>query len=43
MIIHSGWGDGTYPLIGGYDANGELVAVHIDLFVVPIPENDEER
>lgn len=40
VIIHSGWGDGYYPLIGGYDAAGELVAVHIDLFVVPDPEGE---
>lgn len=31
IISHSGWGDGFYPVIGGYDAQGRLVAVHIDL------------
>jgi hypothetical protein len=27
--------DSSYPLVGGYDKQGELVAVHIDLVVVP--------
>lgn len=31
IISHSGWGDGFYAVIGGYDAQGRLVAVHIDL------------
>jgi len=35
IISHSGWGDGFYPVIGGYDAQGNLVAVHIDLLVHP--------
>jgi hypothetical protein len=34
ILIHSGWGDGGYPVVGGYDAAGTLVAVHVDLFVV---------
>ncbi len=34
VICHSGWGDGVYPLVGGYDADGQLVAVHIDFMVV---------
>jgi hypothetical protein len=33
VISHSGWGDGFYPVVGGYDAHGTLVAVHIDLLV----------
>src|SRR5262249_23212152 len=33
-IIHSGWGDGFYPVVGGYDASGRLVRVHIDFMVV---------
>jgi hypothetical protein len=33
VISHSGWGDGFYPVVGGYDATGGLVAVHIDLLV----------
>lgn len=35
VIFHSGWGDGFYPVIGGYDAAGKLVRVHIDFLVVP--------
>lgn len=34
MIIHSGWGDGSYPVVGSFDANHQLLAVHIDFFVV---------
>jgi hypothetical protein len=34
LIIHSGWGDGWYPVVGSFDANEQLVAVHIDFFVV---------
>jgi uncharacterized protein DUF4241 len=33
VIAHSGWGDGFYPVVGGYDAQGNLVAVHIDLLI----------
>jgi hypothetical protein len=34
VMFHSGWGDGVYPVIGGYDINGRLVRVHIDFDVV---------
>jgi hypothetical protein len=34
IIVHSGWGDGVYPVVGGYDVDGRLVAVHIDFGVV---------
>jgi len=37
IICHSGWGDGFYPVVGGYDAEGHLVAVHIDLLVHDTP------
>ena len=40
LIAHSGWGDGVYPVVGGYAADGQLVAVHIDLMVV-FDEDDE--
>lgn len=33
VICHSGWGDGFYPVIGGYNADGALVAAHIDLLI----------
>lgn len=35
VLFPSGWGDGVYPVIGGYDSQGGLVAVHIDFFVIP--------
>jgi hypothetical protein len=35
VIFHSGWGDGLYPVISGYDASDLRVRVHIDFFVVP--------
>ena len=34
VIIHSGWGDGYYPVVGGYDASGQLIRVHIDFMVI---------
>ncbi|MDO9383609.1 MAG: DUF4241 domain-containing protein [Hyphomicrobiaceae bacterium] len=34
VIIHSGWGDGFYPVVGGFDASGRLIRVHIDFMVV---------
>ena len=34
IIIHSGWGDGVYPIVGGYDRDERLVRVHIDFMVV---------
>jgi hypothetical protein len=35
VIIHSGWGDGLYPVVGSFDALHRLIAVHIDFGVVP--------
>jgi hypothetical protein len=35
VIIHSGWGDGTYPVVGSFDDAGRLLAVHIDFGVIP--------
>lgn len=35
VIVHSGWGDGVYPVVGSFDATGRLLAVHIDFGVVP--------
>lgn len=34
VIIHSGWGDGVYPVVGSYDASGRLLAVPIDFLVI---------
>ncbi|MCR9566561.1 DUF4241 domain-containing protein [Vibrio diabolicus] len=42
ILFHSGGGDGFYPVIGGYDSNNNLVAVHTDFFVVDISENKVE-
>lgn len=35
VLFHSGWGDGVYPIVGGYDAQENLVCVHIDFMIVP--------
>ena len=35
ILLHSGWGDGIFPVIGSFDAQGQLLAVHIDFLVVP--------
>lgn len=40
VIMHSGWGDGFYPVVGGFDAADRLVRVHID-FMVVYPGDDE--
>jgi len=34
ILSHSGWGDGFYPVIGTFGADGRLAGVHIDLQVV---------
>jgi hypothetical protein len=34
ILIHSGWGDDIYPVVGGYDREGKLTRVHIDFMVV---------
>jgi hypothetical protein len=35
ILFHSGWGDGHFPVIGSFDAHGQLLAAHIDFFVIP--------
>ncbi len=40
VLFHSGWGDGFYPVVGSFDADGELLAIHIDLQVVG-PDEEE--
>ena len=42
VLFHSGWGDGVYPVVGGYDQDGNLVAVHIDLLVVRDEAHEDE-
>lgn len=34
VLFHSGWGDGTYPVVGSFDSAGQLLAVHMDFFVL---------
>jgi hypothetical protein len=34
ILIHSGWGDGIFPVVGGYDHAGNLARVHIDFNVM---------
>jgi hypothetical protein len=40
ILIHSGWGDGAYGVVGSYDRNDNLTAVHIDFKVVMAPEEN---
>ena len=42
ILCHSGWGDGFYPVIGGYDADKRLVAVHIDLRLIAAIAGEDE-
>jgi len=42
ILFHSGWGDGYYPVIGGYDLKGNLIAVHTDFYVVLPSDLDSE-
>ena len=42
ILFHSGWGDGVCPVVGGYDSNGKLIAIHTDFFVMLAPESDEK-
>lgn len=35
ILFRSGWGDGHFPVSGSFDAQGQLLAVHIDFFVIP--------
>ncbi len=42
ILFHSGWGDGTYPVVGSFDSRGNLLSAHIDFFVVsPAPDDPE--
>lgn len=42
ILIHSGWGDGAYGVVGSYDSDDNLTAVHIDFNVVGAPEEDSD-
>jgi len=37
VAVNSGWGDGDYAVVGGYDADGRLAVVHVDFFLIPDP------
>ncbi|QIK66207.1 DUF4241 domain-containing protein [Nocardioides sp. HDW12B] len=34
VLSHSGWGDGSYPVVVTRDADGGMLGVHLDLLVV---------
>jgi hypothetical protein len=34
LLAASTWGDGLYPIVGSFDEDGRLIAVHLDLQVV---------
>lgn len=38
VLSHSGWGDGFYPVVGTFDSDFTLLAVHIDLQVDEAPD-----
>ncbi|KXP11620.1 hypothetical protein AXK60_24730 [Tsukamurella pseudospumae] len=42
ILCHSGWGDGFYPIIESYDAEGNVNGIHIDLQVLgDIPHEEK--
>lgn len=43
VLAHSGWGDGFYPVVGAYDAAGNLLGVHIDLFIEEREAGEADR
>ena len=43
VLCHSGWGDGFYDVVLGYDADNRLVNVHIDFGVVHVPSPKAHR
>jgi hypothetical protein len=43
VLVHTGWGDGIFPVIGGFDAGGRLIRVHMDFLVVMPDDGDEEE
>jgi hypothetical protein len=45
ILCHTGWGDGIFPIVGGYDASDRLIRVHVDFMVVapsPMDEHGDE-
>lgn len=43
VLAHSGWGDGRYPVLGSYAADGTLLGVHIDLLVAGEQEDEDDE
>jgi hypothetical protein len=41
VLVHTGWGDGFFPIVGGFDKDGRLINVHID-FLVIAPDGDDD-
>lgn len=37
VVVPAGFGDGSYPVFAGYDADGSLVAVHVDFQIAYRP------
>jgi Protein of unknown function (DUF4241) len=37
VAVNSGWGDGYYAVVGGYDANGRLAVVQVEFSLIPDP------
>ena len=35
IMFQSGWGDGVYSIVGGYDDQDRLAAIHIDFGILP--------
>ena len=42
VLTHSGWGDGTYPVLAARDGDGNLVELSIDLYVAIVDEEEAE-
>jgi hypothetical protein len=42
VLVHTGWGDGIFPVIGGYDGTDRLIRVHMDFLVVMPDEDDSD-
>lgn len=41
VLFHTGWGDGGFPIVGGYDRDERLISVHVDFLVVE-PRTSED-
>lgn len=43
ILVHSGWGDGSYPIVTTHDASGALLGLHIDLLVAVAEDLAESK